>query len=186
MVDDLIRQHDIYVAEADPWVLPNNVVDELRTFRTEMGNLHSDAATKRERAKVARKAMKKRFLDDTRRLKLIYGMAILVWGVQSPYFLDLGMLPKSKVWTKKRPPSPENFRFDSEARIFHWFSIEGADSYEAHYREAGGSGHWTAFYEGAENSCPPPEGLSGNFDFRVRAIAKGKEGRWSGGIEAEI
>lgn len=185
-VDDLSRQHEIYKAAGDPWVLPDHIVAELIPLRTEMSELHTAACTQRERAKVLREVAKNRFREDTHRLKLIYKMGVVARGVDSPNFLTLGMLPKSMVWTKKRPPAPENFRFDAVAKTFHWSFIDGADSYEAHYREAKTSGHWTTFYEGAENSCSPPDGISGTFDFRVRAIAKGKEGHWSGGIEESL
>jgi len=185
-VDDLSRQHEIYKAAGDPWVLPDHIVDEIRALRTEMSVLHTTACTLLLKAKVAREAMKARFREDTKRLRLIYEMGVLVWGVDSSNFIGRGFLPKSMVWTKKRPPSPENFRFDESAKTFRWSFIDGADSYEAHYRAAGEGGHWTAFYEGAENSCPPPEGLTGSFDFRVRAIANGKEGHWSGSASADM
>ncbi len=185
-VDDLARQHETYKAAGDPWILPDHMVDALRTLRAEMSDLHTTACTMRERAKVAREAMKARFRDDTHRLKMVYELSVMAWGVQGGHFLRLGMLRKSMIWTKKRPPSPENFRYDSNARTFQWDLIDGADSYEAHYRESDKSGHWTAFYEGEANSCPQPEGLLGAFDFRVRAIAKGKEGHWSGSIEEVI
>ena len=185
-VDDLARQHESYVAAGDPWVLPGLLVDEIVTLRTEMSELHTVARAMLLSAKVAREAMKARFREDTKRLRLVYEMGVLVWGVDSRNFIGIGFLPKSMVWTKKRPPSPENFRYDADTRTFRWDFIDGAESYEAQYREAKTSGHWTTFYEGAENSCPPPEGLSGTFDFRVRAIAKGKEGHWSGSIEESI
>ena len=185
-VDDLARQHEIYKTAGASWVLPDFIVAELLPLRAEMSEIHAAACTQRERAKVLRETAKIRFREDTHRLKLIYEMGVVAWGVQSPNLLRLGMLPKSMVWTKKRPPSPENFRYDADTRTFHWDLIDGAEFYEAHYREAGESGHWTAFYEGAQNSCPPPEGISEKFDFRVRAIAKGKEGHWSGSIEESI
>ncbi|MCK5833538.1 hypothetical protein KAH81_07705 [bacterium] len=184
-VDDLAGQNDIYNADGATWVLPDHIVDSLKTLRNEMSDLHSTARTKREKAKVARVAMQKRFREDTHRLKLIYEMGVLVWGVQGLNFLDLGMLPKSRVWTKHRPPAPANFRYDSSSRVIIWGAIEDADRYEAHYRAGGASGHWTAFYEGESNSCPLPT-LTGAHEFRVRAIAKGKEGHWSGAVEVGL
>jgi len=185
-VDDLSRQHESYVAAGDPWVLPGHIVDEIVTLRTKMSELHTAARAMLLSAKVTRDAMKARFHNDTKRLRLVYEMGVLAWGVDSSKFIIMGMLPKSEVWTKRRPPSPENFRYDSDARTFRWDLIDGAEFYEADYRAVKTSGHWTTFYEGAANSCPPPEGISGTFDFRVRAIAKGKEGHWCGGIVCNV
>ncbi len=185
-IDDMLRQNERYVDAGKPWVLPDRFIDELRALRTAMSELHTSACAEREEASAAIVARNERFKADTRRLRLIFEHAAATWGVEHSNFIVLGMLPKSMVWTKKRPPSPENFRYDASAKTFQWDFIDGADSYEAHYREAGEGGHWTAFYEGKANSCPPPEGLSGAYDFRVRAIANGKEGHWSGSIEKSI
>ncbi len=185
-VDDMVRQNDKNVDEGKPWVLPAHFIDELKTLRADMSELHTEACAQREKASAAIEARNKRFREDSRRLRLVYEHAAAVWGVQSNHFIGMGMLPRSMVWTKKRPPAPEEFRYESGERIFRWNAIEGADSYEMHLRGAGQSGHWTSFYEGEDNSCPPPEGLSGAFDFRVRAIANGKEGYWSKSVEVEL
>lgn len=183
-VDDLIRQSAVYSAEGVEWVLSDHILDEIQTLRDEMSALHTDAVTKRDHAKTALKARNKRFADDTKRLKVIFQMAVLVWGVNSSNFWRIGMVRKSSIWTKRRPPTPENFVYDSDARIFRWDAIDDVTAYEAHYREAGEKGHWTAFYEGEENSCSPPDSLRGVFEFRVRAIAENKESHWSRSLEA--
>jgi len=185
-LDDLSRQHEIYKTEGAPWVLPDPVVDQLRALRTEMSEIHTKACNLREKAKVSREARKKRFRQDTKKLKLIYEMGVLAWGVQGTHFITIGMLPKSMVWTKKRPPSPEHLAYNSGAETLRWDMIDGVETYEAHYRETGESGHWTAFYDGAEHSCRLPEGISGEYDFRVRAIAGGKESHWSGALELNL
>ncbi len=181
-VDDLISQNDIYVAEGAEWVLPAHVVDSLSALRAGMRELHATARTKREKAKIAREAYNKRFREDTHKLRLIYEMGVLAWGVQGTAFMVLGMLPKSMVWTKHRPPTPENLRYDSASRELAWDIIDGADSYELNYRETGKGGHWTSAYEGAENRFALAEGPVGEAEFRVRAIAEGKESNWSGAV----
>lgn len=185
-VDDLAAQHDVYVAEGAEWVLPDHVVDSLRTLRAEMRELHTVARNKREKAKIAREAYHKRFREDTRKLRLVYEMGVLAWGVEGTEFMVLGMLPKSMIWTKQRPPSPGNLRFDASSREFRWDRIDGADSYEVNYRAEGKGGHWTSVYEGAENRFVLEEGIAGALEFRVRAIAEGKEGHWSGVLRVEI
>ncbi len=182
-VDDLIRQNAVFSAEGVEWVLPEHIIDEIQSLRDEMSALHTDAVTKRDRAKTALKARNKRFIEDTKRLKVIFQMAVLVWGVNSNDLSRIGMVRKSSIWTKRRPPTPENFAYDSDSRIFRWDAIEDVTAYEAHYREADEKGHWTAFYEGVENSCSPPDSLRGVFEFRVRAIAENKESHWSRVLE---
>jgi len=182
-VDDLVRQNAVFSAEGVEWVLPEHIIDEIQSLRDEMSALHTDAVTKRDRAKTALKARNKRFIEDTKRLKVIFQMAVLVWGFNSNDLSRIGMVPKSSIWTKRRPPTPENFVYDSDSRIFRWDAIEDVTAYEAHYREADEKGHWTAFYEGEENSCSPPDSLRGVFEFRVRAIAENKESHWSRVLE---
>lgn len=183
-VDDLIRQNAVYSAEGVDWVLPDHILAEIQSLRDEMSALHTDAVTKRDHAKTALKARNKRFADDTKRLKVIFQMAVLVWGVNSNDLSRIGIVRKSSIWTKRRPPTPDKFRYDSETRFFRWEYIEDVTAYEVQYRDAGEKGHWTAFYEGEDNSCAPPEGLSGVFEFRVRAIAENKESHWSRSLEA--
>ena len=178
-MDDLAAQHEIYKTEGEPWVLSDHIVNDIVGLRRKMAELHTSAVTKRERAKVARVAMEERFDMDTKRLRIIYQKAIYVWVNESPDLTRFGMLPNSGIWTKMRPPTPKEFRFDAEAELLRWQPVEGVESYEAHYRIAGEGGHWTAFYEGAENSCSIPEGLTGEYDFRIRAIASGKESHWN-------
>ena len=185
-VDDMVRQHEKNVDEARPWLLPAHFIDELRALRKNISELHAEACAQREKASAAIAARNKRFREDSRRLRLVYEYVAAMWGVQSSKFIGIGMLPKSMVWTKKRPPAPRDFSFEADGRIFRWNEIEGTDSYEMHLRGAGHTGYWTSFYEGGDNFCPPPEGLSGIFDFRVRAIARGKEGYWSKSIEVEL
>ena len=185
-VDDLLQQHEIYKAAGDAWIIPDHFIDELRGLRIQMGELHSAARTQRERAKVARDAAAARFREDTLRMKLIYDLGVLAWGVQGTGFITLGMLPKSMVWTKHVPPSPENFVFDAGSRVFAWDPIDGADKYEVDYRKATQSGHWTAFYEGEESSCGAPDVLIGAYDFRVRAIAGAREGHWSAAVAVDF
>jgi len=185
-VDDLAAQHEIYKSEGAEWVLPDHVVDSLRTLRAEMRELHTIARTKREKAKIAREAYHKRFREDTHKLKLIYELGVLAWGVDGNKFMVLGMLPKSMIWTKKRPPSPSNLRYNSTSRELRWDRIDGADSYELNYRESGKGGHWTVIYEGAETRFALAEGFAGDVEFRVRAIAEGKESHWSGALGVEI
>ncbi len=185
-VDDLAAQHEIYKSEGAEWVLPDHVVDSLRTLRAEMRELHTIARTKREKAKIAREAYHKRFREDTHKLKLVYELGVLAWGVDGTEFIVLGMLPKSMIWTKKRPPSPSNLRYNSTSRELRWDRIDGADSYELNYRESGKGGHWTVIYEGAETRFALAEGFAGDVEFRVRAIAEGKESHWSGALGVEI
>ena len=181
-LDDLAGQHDAYKAEGAEWVLPDHVVDSLRTLRSEMRELHTIARNKREKAKIAREAYNKRFREDTQRLRLVYEMGVLAWGVQGNAFMVLGMLPKSMIWTKKRPPSPGNLRYEASTRELRWEAIDGAGVYELNYRAEGKGGHWTGLYEGAENRFVLGEGVAGALEFRVRAIAEGKEGHWSGAL----
>jgi len=185
-VDDLAAQHEIYKSEGAEWVLPDHVVDSLRTLRAEMRELHTIARTKREKAKIAREAYHKRFRENTHKLKLIYELGVLAWGVDGNNFMVLGMLPKSMIWTKKRPPSPSNLRYNGTSRELRWDRIDGADSYELNYRESGKGGHWTVIYEGAETRFALAEGFAGDVEFRVRAIAEGKESHWSGALGVEI
>jgi len=182
-VDDLIRQNAVYSAEGVDWVLPDHILAEIQSLRDEMSALHTDAVTKRDRAKTALKTRNKRFAEDTKRLKVIFQMAVLVWGFNNNDLSRIGMVRKSSIWTKRRPPTPENFVYDSDSGIFRWDAIEDVTAYEAHYREADEKGHWTAFYEGEENSCSPPDSLRGVFEFRVRAIAENKESHWSRVLE---
>jgi len=179
-VDDLLRQDGIYRAAGDPWVLPASTIARIHTLRTEMGELYGIANNKRKDFHAAVKTYNDYYDSDTHKLRLLFEMALSVWGPDAPKLRLLGFLYRSAIWTKHVPPAPANFRFDSESRLFQWDIIEGADRYEAHYRDVfSKSGeHWTVFYEGVSNSCPPPEGLTGKFDFAVRAIAGKKEGNW--------
>ncbi len=187
-VDDLLRQHDIYRAAGDPWVLPAPTIAQIRTLRTEMSELYGIATTKRKDFHAAIKTYNEYYDSDTRKLRLLFEMALSVWGPDDFRLKMLGFLYRSAIWTKHVPPAPANFRFDSGARSFHWDIIDGADRYEAHYRDVSSKTgeHWTVFYEGATNSCPPPDGLTGKFDFSVRAIAGKKEGHWCKPIEVQL
>jgi len=176
------KQHDLFIAAGDPRVIADAIVTQMVTLKDEMDDMATTAGTEKLEASQAFDNKQNEFTTGSDRLKIIYNMAKIIWGNDDPRLFELGFVPKSAIWTENKPPHPKNFLYDDVAKEFKWDAVEGVDSYEVDFRLTGASGDWTTLYEGADNFTDkrPPD--PGEYDFRVRAIADGKLGAWSGVI----
>jgi len=177
-IDNIVRQHDIFIADADPRVLPQTIVDQMVVLKDEMAVKWTFVKQERIESRDAFDDKQELFNDDSLKLSLIYDMACMIWGPDDNRLINLGFLPRSMVWTEDKPPYPTNFAHDGAQ--FTWDVVEGVDSYEVDYRLTGDSGDWTQLYKGAENftNKKPPD--PGEYDFRIRSWADDDSGAWSG------
>ena len=174
------RNHDFLIGENDTRVVTDAIMTNLMTHKTTIDTLSNTAFIEREESDMAFSEKQALYDVQTRLLQFVLTTAILTWGDDAPKLRLLGFCPSSEVWTKKKPYAPKNFAYDDVASRFNWDIVMDVDSYEVDFRLTGASGDWTTLYEGVENftTKKPPD--PGEYDFRVRAIAEGKLGAWSG------
>ncbi|MCK5844814.1 MAG: hypothetical protein KAG97_08915, partial [Victivallales bacterium] len=119
-------QHDIYMAELDPRVIADSVVTEMMTQGADFYAGWKFAITQKREAADAYNIKQAEFLLGSKYLKLIYQMAVMVWGDEDPRLLELGMVPKSSVWTEgdpepeepEEPETPESVPFPGPMGLF--------------------------------------------------------------------
>ena len=101
-------QHDIYTLELDPRVIADSVVTEMMTMAADFYEGWKFAITQKREAAEAYDAKQAEFLLGSKYLKLIYQMAVMVWGDEDPRLIELGFQTKSGIWTEGDPePEPE-------------------------------------------------------------------------------
>ena len=177
-VDWWNETHERLKAAGDPRIIADSIVAQLVTFRNETKALW-EFAIKQKREKLdAFEAKDLLFAQDGKKLIWLLSVCKLVWGYDDHRLLELGLVPKSQIWTPAPFPPPDNFAHDGTK--FTWDMVEDAAAYEVDYRLTGASGDWTTLYEGADNYTTEKPPDPGEYDFRVRAIADGKLGAWSG------
>ena len=170
----------------DPRVVSQAFVDELTARRAKVNQLYQKAYDQKAISLAATANKRRLFKEDSLRLAIILSQAKLEWGDDLSTIQLLGFCPKSKIWTKKRPPSPKNFRYDSADEMFKWDVVDGATEYELECRLAKTTGAWTQLYKGAENHTDAKPATSGTYDCRIRAWKDDVEGRWSAVIVVDL
>ena len=97
-------QHDIYIAEADPRVIADEIVTEMMAKGDDFYTGWKFAITQKREAAEAYDAKQAEFKLGTKYLGLIYSLAVMVWGDEDPRLLELGFQTKSGIWTPGQPP----------------------------------------------------------------------------------
>ena len=167
------------VAEGDPRVVDRDIIEGLNLHLANISERwHNSQEAHREKIQ-ARADRISLFERQTILLEAIFGKAKLHWGNDDPRLRDLGFVPRSEVWTRKRIMSSQNFAFDDASGEFFWDPVEGAEEYELQYRPVDVSGRWSLLYSGAESSTKDHPPAPGEYDLRVRAIIGEERGSWS-------
>ena len=179
-MDDLIKTHDRLVAEGDPRVVAQAIIDHLTVLRDELDATIESSGVEHYESTTAFQLQHTYFNEDTDNLRLIFKIACMVWGDDDSRLKLLGFLPSSEIWTENKPPHPTNFAHDGMK--FTWDAVADVDEYEIDYRLTGASGDWTQLYKGAATSTVGEPAEPGEFDFRIRSWKGDDSGAWSGVI----
>ena len=100
-------QHDIYVAEGDPRVVADAIVTEMITQAIDFYAGWKFAITQKREAAEAYDRKQAEFLLGSKYLKLIYQMAVMVWGDEDPRLIELGFQTASGIWSEGQPEPVE-------------------------------------------------------------------------------
>ena len=90
------------------------VIANLTTHRDTIETLWHDAQEERRESSQAYAAKRELFDKQSSLMTFVFGAAKLVWGNDDPRLRDLGLVPKSEIWTSGmpvpgEPEPPENW-----------------------------------------------------------------------------
>jgi len=189
MADDVYEMHARLVAEGDPLVLPDAMIDGLKSLIDAVKAAETAAQDEFEDAKSATRELQAIFRTDSKKLALLYDWAVAMWGAEDPRMIEIGFVqryPQSGGGGGEVPAAPEDFGYLwlDPVLQFGWHAVDGATSYQIAFSEDGGV-VWEELYSGADTDFEyePPVGLR---QYRVRARNADGYGEWSDIIEYEI
>jgi hypothetical protein len=96
-------QHDIFTTATDPRVIADALVTAMVAAGDEFYPLWKYAVTQKKEARQAYDVKQDAFAVDTKKLRLIFRMAVAVWGDNDPKLKELGFVPASEIWTPGQP-----------------------------------------------------------------------------------
>ncbi|MCK5844192.1 MAG: fibronectin type III domain-containing protein, partial [Victivallales bacterium] len=189
LADGILEMHARLVAEGDPLVLPDAMMDNLSALIDAVKAASSVAYDEREDATMASKELQALYNTDSKKLKLLYDWAVAMWGANDPRMIEIGFVqrfPQSGGGGGEVPDVPEDFMYSwlDPFLKFTWDALESVTSYQLAYSEDGGA-TWEELYSGDEvgYEYEPPVGAR---KYRVRARNANGYGDWSGIIEYEV
>jgi len=185
----LVDAHQNQVAEGDPLVLPDAMINNLKDIATAARIAFRAAHGELEEAKGSTVAIESLYDNDTYNLRLLYNWAVSMWGKADTRLIKLGFVqryPPTGGGGGEVPGVPTGFTFEWLEPVlqFSWYAVEGATSYQIAFSEDGG-GVWEELYTGEEvgYEYEPPEGMR---YYRIRARNADGYGDWSDVVEFEI
>jgi hypothetical protein len=190
-IEQIKAQHDIYTAAVDPRVIADSLVTALMAAANEFYPLWKFAVTQKKEARQAYDLKQAAFANDTKKLRLIFNMAVAVWGNNDPQLKELGFVPASEIWTPGGGVNPtigipEDLASEiigADVRVF-WHAVVGADEYQLSHTM-----HPPLFlqlFEGAETEFLHLGPDNGTHYYKVRAKVGEDYGEWSEQIEVEV
>ena len=182
----MVSTNERYIADVSPYALPAAPFDAMKAKYEAFDDAIETRSTEKHEELHAGKVKEIERANGDRLLARAFKWICAIWDDNDDRLLEFGFVPKSQIWTPAPFPAPKNLAYDEPTATTSWDAVEGADSYQLDYRLNGASGDWTTLYEGVDNftTNKPPD--PGEYDFRVRAIAEGKLGAWSGVLEVNF
>jgi len=188
---EIIKGHEKSVAEGDPLVLPEPVIEQLRTFIANLDVMLDNSTEELCEALACTAIVEDLFDADSHELGELLNWIYMFWGKYDPRLYELGFVPASEQSGSgggggEVPAAPTGFMFEWLEPVlqFSWDAVEGATSYQIAFSEDGGE-VWEELYTGEEvgYEYEPPEGMQ---YYRVRARNADGYGEWSDVVEFEI
>ncbi len=185
----IVSGHEDRKAEGDPKVLPDSMIDALKSAADTADDAYKDAMKKSGEAKDFSKSLRELFDADSAKLHSLHIWMKVYWGRYDPKYIALGF-----VQGRKRragyPKPPTGLAYDEMAKKFSWDKTHLATSYQLAYakyvapppdtgkKKRIPKPDWEEAYEGAETSAVFDPG-DGDWQFKVRARNKHGFGKWS-------
>ncbi len=101
-IGGFVATHNRLVAEGDERVLDQSIIDKMAFFGNEFEVELAAAGVEKREKDDAYRLQHTYFAGDTIMLRLIFKIACMVWGDDDPKLKDLGLVPATEIWTKKK------------------------------------------------------------------------------------
>ncbi|MGC9314952.1 MAG: hypothetical protein ACP5G4_04885 [bacterium] len=107
MAENMIESFDTIGEELPGLTLPALPFDRLRDQMESMKGFLDQVQRERAERKAATSRLRHVRGECVKLLRWVYLRAVSHWGNDDPRLLQLGMVDKSGIWTKKKPKPPE-------------------------------------------------------------------------------
>ena len=107
MAENMVEAFDAMPVEQPGISIPPQPFEQLREPLADLKEAVKKASRERAESKAATALRKEMRQKGNLILRKIFLRAVSIWGVDWPNLFVLGMLPKSSIWTKGKPP-PED------------------------------------------------------------------------------
>jgi hypothetical protein len=104
LAENMVSAFDSFPAELPEVVLPGVPFEKLRASLTSLKNALEPASRERAEKKAAIAKVKTLRAEGNQILRRVFLRAISYWGNDDPRLFELGFVPKSSIWTKKKKP----------------------------------------------------------------------------------
>lgn len=177
-VDWWQETHTRLKAAGDPRIVADAIVTQLVQLRNDTKGLWEFAITQKREKLDAFDQKEELFTQDCKSLSWLLGVCKLVWGYDDERMLELGLVPKSQIWTpgKEKIPAPKMLLYDEMRTSFTWLTVPEAEKYELEVKNVA-TGETTT-YESVRN-YKYIELAKGDYTAKVRAVKESSPAEYS-------
>jgi hypothetical protein len=175
----LLSYHNTKIRITGNQSLPDAIIQPFETVFSSACELKVQSEKSKEDLKTATLRLKKKFTEDSARLRTLYSWLIAFWGERDIRLATLGFY----IFEGSNGVAYDNginLNYDPQRKEFTWDSIDAANGYQLAYSTDGKE--WKIAYYGTD-SIVPYYLVKGKTQFKVRA-KRGKDfSNWSHVVE---
>lgn len=161
-----LSANDKYLADGNKNVLPQLMIDNLRTLLEDSHKKFQDSETRRENSMDRTLILNEIFNDDSLKLRNLYNWIVAFWGKRDARLYELGFVPIKSARIGENL-SNVLINYDSNKKELYWQEIRNISKYQLAMKDRDTASEWIELYYGDKNNFKVI-GITAENTFKLR------------------
>lgn len=161
-----LAANDKFLEEGNSNVLPQLMIDNLRTLLEDSHQKFSASEARKENSMDRTLILNEIFNEDSIKLRNLYNWIVAFWGKRDVRLYDLGFVPIKSARIGENL-SNVLIDYDPEKRVLSWKELRNITKYQLAMKDKETAGEWIEIYIGEKNFFKV-NGITAENSFKLR------------------
>lgn len=166
--NQFLEANDYYLTEDSKFVLPQLMIDNLRTLLEDSFSKYNESESRKENSMDRTIILNDIFNDDSAKLRNLYNWVVAFWGKRDTRLYDLGFVP---VKSARIGENLSNIfiNYSKDEKMLTWNKIRNISVYQLAMRDKDTASEWIELFLGEQNQYKVSSLVAENsFKLRVK------------------